>query len=457
MSIANTLRIKKTLAAILLAGFPCFAIAFDPSRIVEGTYYNGTNVNMQFWSPLVVVKDGKLLDPFERSKTQRPEAFTGSGRTSALRATSAFLYGGCRTGVELQLEEPLIASVPTVFVNRFTGEACARQQSAATDDLKLPPRERADPIFPTILVQQPLAESKPLWLYGVPGILTGNNIPISPKKIEELNGVPQLAHAVVSRSSFVTLPIVEPDLGDLSLRELRQRLHYSTDPAEASHRMNNAVLSADVLNTAKDLVRNALWHRFYPKLERSLRGRFGGISRSYFELGLIQAVDIDNTRSVDFIGVARIGALTEAGPWRWIDIVWSWRSARGRTGDAIEVIRTSEDALYKPENHYFEEAKHPSLWSPNLVISGFADFDKDKTIEIVTSLVSPAGIALDENSAATRGVEIWLRESAIHAWIPHQSGAMGVGHWTEVFRTSVHEARVEHLDIKTTHIDRFGE
>ncbi len=170
----------------------------------------------------------------------------------------------------------------------------------------------------------------------------------------------------------------------------------------------------------------------------------------------MQGVDIDNTRAFDYVGVARIGAITKAGQWRWVDVVWCWRSSLGRNAEALHVLRTSEDALYDPANRYFSES-HPSLWSPNLVVSGFADFDKDKRLEVVSTLVRPVGVAYEKASAASGGSqELWLRDSVIHAWLPDNADARK-GHWQEIFKSAIHDERIVALRPEQINIQYFGE
>ena len=157
------------------------------------------------------------------------------------------------------------------------------------------------------------------------------------------------------------------------------------------------------------------------------------------------------------VGVSRFGVETQAGPWRWVDVVWCWRSQAGTGPDALRVLRTSEPELYAAENGYFSET-NPSFWPPSLVVSGFADLDRDKRMEVISSLLRPYGRALlDGGAAAADGEEqteeIWLRDSAIHAWTPDATPA---GQWAEVYRTVTHEARMRELNPGKFQLQRYG-
>jgi hypothetical protein len=96
-----------------------------------------------------------------------------------------------------------------------------------------------------------------------------------------------------------------------------------------------------------------------------------------------------------------------------------------------------------------------SLASPQLVISAFADFDKDKVTEIVTSLITPVGVAVDRTSGDPAFQEpLNIVQSFVHAWERPSSNARGT--WREVFRTRPQEARSLFLDPKLTTVKYFG-
>ncbi len=430
--------------------------AFDASKVPNGLYYNGTDVNQQMWTPLLLAQDGKLIDPLLYAQANGIKALEGQGKTTLLLANSPFLYGGCPTETQLGSVVPVIANVPTVYVLGFGGAECGQDNVSALANFQHPLDQQADNPMPTLLVKQPRPGSPPLWIYGVPGMLAGKNLPVRTWSEDELGGTPKPINGVISRSHFVTLPVLEPDERKIARIEKRPRLKYGVNLLEAGHRSNKVVVDAPLHQTATTLLKEKLWPRYYPRLQAALAQRFGGIAESYFELGLMQGVDIDNTRAFDYVGVARIGIVTRAGPWRWVDVVWCWRSALGQSEEALQVLRTSEDALYEPANHYFSD-KHPSLWSPNLVVSGFADFDKDKRMEVISTLVRPVGVAYDKVSPESGGsYELWLRDSAIHAWLPDPTDARK-GAWQKAFNSAVHEERIVTLRPAQMNIELFGE
>jgi hypothetical protein len=142
---------------------------------------------------------------------------------------------------------------------------------------------------------------------------------------------------------------------------------------------------------------------------------------------------LDNQTSFDYAGVARIGVNTKDGPWRWVDIVYCWR----KKDDSLTVIATSEDALYKESNLFFSE-KSPFVFPPTLTISGFSDFDKDKQLEIITSLSRPLAIAYSTEGAPVT-TPISMRQNTLFAWEKSSSGPLT---WKSVFQTVEHEARI---------------
>lgn len=436
----------------LACAFP--AQAFDESKVANGLYYNGTDINQQIWTPLILAQDGKLIDPLLYAQSNGLKALEGQGRTTYLHANTTFLYGGCRTDTKLLSVQPLIAKVPTVYVADFVGKDCDRIQTIVLDNFHVPRDQQGDNPMPTLFVKPLRPEALPLWVYGVPGILVGKNVPIRAWSQSELGGTPETINGVISRSHFVTLPVLEPDETRIARLEKRPRSKYDVNLVEAVHRGNRVVVDPKLHQTTTAFLKEKLWPRYYPKLKAALAQRFGGIGESYFELGLMQGVDIDNTRAFDYVGVARIGIVTKAGPWRWVDVVWCWRSGLGQSDEALQVLRTSEDALYEPANNYFS-SKNPAIWSPNLVVSGFADFDKDKRMEVISTLVRPIGMAYDKVGAAS-GYDLWLRDSAIHAWQPEEADARK-GTWQTVFKSAVHEERIVTLNPEQININLFGE
>lgn len=444
-------------AAILLTALTLSVQAFDEQKVSDGLYYNATDINQQIWTPLVLAQGGKLIDPLLFAQANGIKALEGVGKTTLLLANTPFLYGGCRTETTLLSVEPLIAKVPTVAVAKFGGENCPFTQENVLGDFKLTRDRRGNNPMPTLLVkpsQRP--ESAPMWIYGVPGMLAGKSVPIRAWSREDLGGTPEPIHGVISRASFMTLPVLEPDEHKIARLEQRPSNKQSVNLGEAAHRSTDVVLDLKLYQTAAIFLKDKLWPRYFPRLQTALAQRFGGIANSYFELGLMQGVDIDNTRSFDYVGVARIGVVSKAGPWRWVDVIWCWRSGLGQTEEALHILRTSEDELYDSANRYFSD-KRPSLWSPNLVVSGFADFDKDKRLEVVSTLVRPVGIAYSKTSSASGGSQaLWLRDSAIHAWSPTASDAR-TGNWQEVFKSAIHEERIVTLRPAQINIELFGE
>ncbi|MES2951818.1 MAG: hypothetical protein V4858_25100 [Pseudomonadota bacterium] len=213
------------------------------------------------------------------------------------------------------------------------------------------------------------------------------------------------------------------------------------------HRGDKVVVSPELLSQVQTLVKARLWDSYYPRLAKALEGKFGGSSKSYFELGLVQGVDLDNQRSFDYAGVARIGVVTKAGPWRWVDVVYCW----SKKDDGLSILATSEDALYKPEHRFFSE-KFPSLWAPSLLVSGFSDFDKDKQLEVILSLLRPVGSA--QVRGDSRSEPITLRQNFLYVWDKTASSSLT---WREAYRTVEHEESFVEVDPALVNIVRFGE
>lgn len=196
------------------------------------------------------------------------------------------------------------------------------------------------------------------------------------------------------------------------------------------------------------MVKARLWDRYYPRLAKALEGKFGGITESYFELGLVQGVDLDNKRSFDYVGVARIGAVTKEGPWRWVDVVYCWR----KKDDSFSILATSEDALYREEHRFFSE-NFPSLWAPSLLVSGFSDFDKDKQLEVILSLLRPVGTGAQARGD-TRTIPITLRQNFLYVWSKTATSSLT---WQEAYRTVEHKENNEAIESGSVEVARFGE
>lgn len=419
-------------------------------------YYNGTTVPDQLWTPLLLAEEGELIDPMLRARTQGLVGLQGKGKTNYLTVNTAFLLRVCDTKVKLGQVEPLLANMPTVFVAEFDSGDCASEQRTLLANFTAPSEQRANNPMPTLVQTRSSPESTGGWFYGVPGQLAGRHSAIVARSEQELGGRPQPIAGAVSRLAFVPLPIVEVDFKEIAFREKWvPQPKYPVSLLEAVHRGNHLALDEKRWRDAHAFVKAQLWPRHYPALLAALGSRFGGVEESYFELGLIQGIDIDNSGAFDFVGVARVGVVTKAGPWRWVDVVWSWRTALGSSEAALTVLRTSEAELYAPQNHYFSEV-NPSLWAPDLVVSAFADFDKDKRMEVVTSLIRPVALAYQKHAGSGSTTELSLRDSAIHAWEPgEEKGA--TGRWIEVFKTVAHEARRLRLDPREIAVHRFGE
>lgn len=429
---------------------PVPALAFDPKAVPDGLVYNGTLIPDQLWTPLVLVEGGQLRDPFLEVKQRGLERLRGEGKTSHLRATHAMLLG-CPTETKLATVEPTIAAVPSAFVYEFAGQGCPGRLAVALNSLTAPPGERGHNSFPTYLVV-PMRDQPPTWIFSVPGMLTGGLTPVIPRTREDLGAQPGPVAGVVSRVHFVPLPIVSIDYLSLSMEGKRPRRSYGVNLGEVRHRGDEVVMSDDLLAKIRPLIETQLKPRYLPRLEAALAGRLGGVSRRYVELGLVQGIDVDNSKAYDYVGVIRFGLDTKAGPARWVDVLWCWRSGAGDGPDALRVLRTSEEALYAAENGYFSEL-NPADVAPTLVVSGFADLDMDKRMEVISALLRPAAQSVPRSGMPGETQTLWLRDSAIHAWEPDGSAA---GRWQEVYRTVPHEARMLSMEAKDYSIQWFG-
>lgn len=424
------------------------AWAFDPSKVADGLYYNGTNNPDQLWTPFILAQQSQLVDPFVFAQKNGVNALKGRGKTTMLKARTAFLYGACSMDAQLRSNPPLVADVSTVFVVSFLGKDCQRQQEIAFSNYRLSMDQRGDNPFPTLFVNQPDHGMGSMWAYGVPGMLVGKSLPVNAYSEGDIGARPGPVNGVVSRMYFIPLPVIEPNLTDIALAEKKPLPKYPVSVLEAAHRGTDVAVAPELLRQVQTLVKGRLWDSYYPRLAKALQGKFGGVTESYFELGLIQGVDLDNKRSFDYVGVARIGANTKAGPWRWVDVVYCWR----KNDDSLSVLATSEDMLYREENHFFSE-KNSHSSAPELVVSGFSDFDKDKQLEVIVTSFRPVATAT-ETQGDKQFTPVSLRQSFLYVWEKAASSALT---WREAYRTVEHEARFAYVDPSKVKVVRLGE
>lgn len=424
------------------------AWAFDPAKVADGLYYNGTNHYEQLWTPLFLARQGQLIDPFVFAQENGIQALQGRGKTTMIHAVTPFLYGACDTQTQLYSVPPLVAAVPAVLVAQFEGKDCQYEQDNAFSFYRVPRDQRGDNPFPTLYINPPNRSMGSLWSYGVPGMLVGKPLPVNAYTDGDIGDRPHRVNGVVSRMSFIPLPVIEPHLSFIALEEKQPLPKYRVPLSELAHRAGDAVVTPEIFHQVETLVQARLWNSYYPRLAYTLHDKFGGIVRSYLELGLVQGVDLDNQNSLDYVGVARIGVVTKAGPWRWVDVVFCWR----KNDDGLSVLATSADALYKPENRFFSET-HSSLWAPSLVVSGFSDFAKDKQMQVILSLLRPVGTAT-QMQGDTSTIPITLRQSFLYVWNKTATSSLA---WKEAYRTVEHEERSVGIDPSLVNIHRFGE
>ncbi|MES2951819.1 MAG: hypothetical protein V4858_25105 [Pseudomonadota bacterium] len=199
------------------------ACAFDASKVADGLYYNGTNNFGQLWTPFILARQGQLVDPFLFTQKNGAKALEGRGKTTMLSAVTPFLYGGCSIEAKLFSIPPLVADVPTVLVSSFRGKDCQRQQDIAFSNYRLPRDQRGDNPFPTWYVNQPDRGMGLMWVYGAPGMLVGQSLPVNAYRESDIGARPEPVNGVVSRMNFIPLPVIEPDLVDIALAE---KNHY---------------------------------------------------------------------------------------------------------------------------------------------------------------------------------------------------------------------------------------
>src|SRR3982750_4549137 len=76
----NLTRFLSVLSVFLLVTASS-ALAFDAAKVPDGLYYNGTNVDQQLWTPLVLARQGQLIDPFVFAEKNGVKALEGRGQT----------------------------------------------------------------------------------------------------------------------------------------------------------------------------------------------------------------------------------------------------------------------------------------------------------------------------------------------------------------------------------------
>lgn len=224
------------------------AWAFDPSKVADGLYCNGTNSFGQLWTPFILARQGQLIDPFVFAQQNGVKALEWRGKTTMLKARSAFLYSACSMDVQLFSIPPLVADVPTVSVASFVGKDCQRQQDIAFSNYRLPWDQRGSNPFPTLYINQPDHRMGCMWAYGVPGMLVGKSLPVNAYTESDIGARPGPVNGVVSRMHFIPLPVIEPDLTDIALAEKKPLPKYPVSVLEAVHRSTDVVVSPELLH-----------------------------------------------------------------------------------------------------------------------------------------------------------------------------------------------------------------
>ena len=428
------------LVAAVLAGLGIHpARAFDPAGATPGLYYVGTNVREQLWTPLVLVRDGALIDPAAEVRAHGLAALEGDGLTRLLKATSFYLHGGCDTGTRLAQAEPLLGGSPTLYVASFDVRACAQYQRAIEEKWTQPTAADIDDSMPRLELSPPYADLPhgPIW--GVPGALVRPGRQVSMLPLAETPGRHGTINGIVQSSWFVPLPIIHPDASALSMKTGRKlpRSGHGKLP-EVVHRHQIAVdarLAADARKGLEPLVRE----RFLPGLQ-AVGKAFGSVDRTTFSLPAIIGVDIDSSRSRDLVGIARLQIDMHDGTTRWIDAAWSWRP--GANDGAPQILRSTDAVLFRDGSPY-AATRNPAPRSPTLVIAAIADIDNDGSLELVTSLDEPIGdVVVHDGSGLDPTIPVSRQDAVIHSW------STTTGHWTEVFRTTPHEARTLSIPYK---------
>ncbi len=439
---------------------PLFAAhAFDFSKVPDGVYYYGTNLPDQFWGPLMLVDKGRPLDPLAVAQSQGRKALEGPGRSELLRAMTAFGHG-CVLDLSVSVVNPQLAPAPTVLAIPNTRGSCDELHGAlknwiAREHPELPNLDlQLDNPYPTLQQQAVGPGGRATWYFGVPGWLQGRMQALVPQGAAEWGGTPDAVHGLVSRAHFVSLPILGPSTV-LVASHLKQPYVHVPGPPTSRQVHRERTLSTARVQKLKEVLRLQLLPTYAPRLIAAFKDRFGGIQPPYLELGLIQHIDLDGVGDEDLIGVARINAITEQGPWRWIDVVWMWRSTRDPEGKALQIVRTSEAELMGGEGRYLSE-HNPAPWAPTLAVAAIADLDRDWRMEIITSLIRPVGTAQSRRHPDAETVGIWQRDAQIHAWEGDASDKTPKPAWRTVYQLQWHEPRIADLPETDTQFTPYG-
>ena len=425
------------------------AHAFDPAGATPGLYYSGTNVGEQIWTPLVLVRDGALVDPAIEVRDHGLSALEGLGKTRLLKATSFYLYGGCGTGTRLAEVAPLFGGVPTIYVAGFDEHDCAVYQSAIAEKWTQPTAADIDDSMPRLQLSPPYADlpSGPIW--GVPGSLIKANRQVAREPLSEAAGRHGVVNGIVRSTWFVPLPIIHPDASALSIetgRKLPSSRHGKL--SEIAHRKEIEVDARLVTETGKRL-EPLMRERFLAKLE-ALGKPFGGAVRSAFAMQAVIGVDIDSSGYDDLVGVARLQVEMRDGTSRWIDSAWSVRSAA--KGGELEIIRSTAVDVLRDDSPY-RSTKNPSPKSPTLVIAGIFDLDNDGNLELVIAQDEPIGKAVvHEAPTLETTVPVARQDAVIYSW-----SAKAAGHWAEIFHGVPHEARTLPIPFKNISKITYGQ
>ena len=91
--------------------------------------------------------------------------------------------------------------------------------------------------------------------------------------------------------------MIEPNLTDIALAEKKYLPKYPVSVLEATHRNYGCCGNAERLNQIQTLVKAVCGIATIRASPKALEGKFGG-NTCYFELGLVQGVDLDNQRKL---------------------------------------------------------------------------------------------------------------------------------------------------------------
>lgn len=407
------------------------AFAFDPAAATPGLYYIGSNVGEQIWAPLVLVRDGKLIDPVDEVREHGLSALEGPGKTTLLKATSFFLYGGCSTAAKLARSSPLLGGAPTLYVARFDMQACATYQGLLEDKWNDPTSADIDDSMPRLQLSPPYADLPGGLIWGVPGALVEFNRQVARMPLTEAAGRHAVVNGIVRSTRFVPLPVVHPDAAGLRAQmggAFPASRHAKL--SEIVHRKEIAVGERD-LAEATVRIEPLMRERYLDRLE-ALAKPFGGVLRTSFLIQAAIGVDIENSGSKDLVGVARLQVDMRNGATRWIDAVWSLRTG-GRSAQ-LDIVR-STDTIVLSDGSPYRSTRNPAPEPPTLVIAGIFDLDNDGRIELVTVQDAPVGQAIVHGPASLdTTIPVSRQDAVIHSWYADP------GHWVDVFRGLPHEA-----------------